>query len=154
MEGCSNDLSKSSSDEKATGGNSNDDQKYMMERSCSNCNDANVDLFTCGCCVIDEKPEENGATPKYYCSCCIIRCTKAGHKIRNLKGQEPLVCSDHKIVKSEYCQTCDHPLCFKCLASHFTHEPGSLELKACNRKRKIFEFLSEMETAEKPLRKN
>ena len=69
-----------------------------------------------------------------------MRCTKVGHKIRNLKGQEPLVCSEHKIVKSEYCQTCDVPVCFKCLPKHGKHEPNPLEPKASNRKRKIDNF--------------
>jgi hypothetical protein len=107
---------------------------------CSNCSDANVDLFTCNFCAIKQWPEGNGDTPKYYCSCCIMRCTKVGHKIRNLKGQEPLVCSEHKIVKSEYCQTCDVPVCFKCLPKHGKHEPNPLEPKASNRKRKIDNF--------------
>ena len=114
---------------------SNDNQKM-----CSNCSDANVDLFTCNFCAIKQWPEGNGDTPKYYCSCCIMRCTKVGHKIRNLKGQEPLVCSEHKIVKSEYCQTCDVPVCFKCLPKHGKHEPNPLEPKASNRKRKIDNF--------------
>jgi len=131
--------------------NSNDDQKYS-EKNCSNCKDANVDLFTCDSCANDDKSGENGDFPKFFCSWCVIRCTKVGHKIRNLKGQEPLVCSEHKIVKTEYCQTCDVPFCFKCLTDHGKHEFSSLESRANSLKTKVFEFLSELEAAEKPIR--
>ena len=149
MEDCSNDLTNSVPNEVTKSANSSNDN----QKTCSNCSDANVDLFTCDICAIKQWSEGNGDTPKYYCSCCIMRCTKVGHKIRNLKGQEPLVCSEHKIVKSEYCQTCDVPFCFKCLPKHGKHEPNPLEPKASNRKRKIFDILSQMENAEKPLRK-
>jgi len=150
MEDCSNDLANSVPEEKRAD-NSNDDQKYS-EKNCSICNDANVDLFTCDSCANDDKSGENGDFPKFFCSWCVIKCTKVGHKIRNLKGQEPLVCSEHKIVKTEYCQTCDVPFCFKCLTDHGKHEFSSLESRANSLKTKVFEFLSEIETAEKPMR--
>jgi len=115
------------------------------------CQDSKSELFTCATC--QETNEESDAIMERFCIDCIMRCIKRKHTIKNLKGIEPVLCAEHSKIESEYCQTCDKTVCLKCVVSdHSKHEISSLDERAVEVKKKVFDLLTDMEIIEKPLR--
>ena len=119
---------------------------------CSSCGDAEIELYYCETCSSEVVDGSNSNDQKLLCEACLGPHIKKGHQIRNSKGQEPLVCSQHRRLHSEYCRTCDVTFCPKCLGEHSKHEMGSIDERAIEIKKEVFEMLTTLEMDEKPLR--
>ena len=68
------------------------------------------------------------------------------------KDHEPVLCSGHRNICSDYCKTCDSLLCSKCLRDHRLHEMVTIDEKASEVKTRLFALLTDLELEEKPLR--
>ena len=123
----------------------------MTESVCVACEEIfpNMQLYRCQSC--SEKQDKSAAN-EFLCEDCLISHTRKGHSIVDSKGNEPLICSKHSFVCTEYCKTCDVPFCVKCLRNHSKHELQLMDEKASEVKAKVFELLTELEIKEKPLR--
>ena len=57
------------------------------------------------------------------------------------------------MIETEYCQTCNTAVCFKCATSeHSEHKFAALEKQVVELKTQVFEMLSKMEVGEKTIR--
>lgn len=131
----------------------NSDCSKGSKNCCSVCKDSQVDPFKCDTCQSKLYTDEEIYVPQLFCICCVMRCIKSGHKVKNLKGQEPAVCTKHFMIETEYCQTCNTAVCFKCATSeHSEHKFAALEKQVVELKTQVFELLSKMEVGEKTIR--
>ena len=123
----------------------------MTESVCVACEETfpNMQLYRCQSC--SEKQDKSAAI-EFHCEDCLISHIRKGHSIVDSKGNEPLTCSKHSFVCTEYCKTCDVPTCLKCVRNHSKHELQLMEEKASEVKAEVFELLTELEVKEKPLR--
>ncbi|XP_075260744.1 uncharacterized protein LOC142352201 [Convolutriloba macropyga] len=119
--------------------------------TCTSCGEREIELYTCETC--DQIGEcSNDVTKELFCESCICPHVKKGHDVRTSKGQVPLVCVDHKKLHNQYCKTCDVSFCPKCLGNHSEHKMGSIDERAIEIKKEVFEMLTKLELDEKPLR--
>ena len=116
---------------------------------CSSCGETEGDLYFCETC---SNSEESSNEKELLCELCLGPHVGKGHQIQTSKGQEPLICSQHRRFHSEYCKTCDVTFCSKCLGTHSKHELGRIEQRALEIKKEVFEMLTKLELDEKPLR--
>ncbi|XP_075262239.1 uncharacterized protein LOC142353895 [Convolutriloba macropyga] len=124
----------------------------MASINCSSCDDLfpKIQLYRCRTCL---DQEDIAAAVELFCESCIsVLHLKKGHCIMDSKGHEPVVCSDHKNVCTEYCITCKLLVCPKCLRNHRQHEMSTVDEKASEVRSQIFEYLTFLEIKEKPLR--
>ncbi|XP_075260863.1 uncharacterized protein LOC142352262 [Convolutriloba macropyga] len=119
---------------------------------CSSCGDAEIELYYCETCSSEVVEGSNSNEQELLCEACLTHHIKRGHQVRNSKGQEPLVCSQHRRLHGEYCRTCDVTICPKCLGEHSEHKMGSIDERAIEIKKEVFEMLTTLEMDEKPLR--
>ena len=120
--------------------------------NCASCDEQQSFFFSCDSC--EELVESSNASSServWYCDFCVVQHTKKGHSVKNFKGHSPLVCSEHKIVHSEFCQTCDVTFCLKCFGEHREHKLRSAKERANELRKEIFEILTDFEMSEKPL---
>ena len=123
--------------------------------ACDSCDDGESELYYCETCAADENAGNDGSNSngrKLLCEPCLGPHIKRGHLVRTSKGQEPLVCSKHRRLHNQYCKTCDVTFCGNCLGSHSEHKMGSIDERAVEIKKEVFELLTKLELDEKPLR--
>ena len=119
--------------------------------TCTSCGESEIELYCCETC--DQIGEcSNDVTKELLRESCISSHVKKGHDVRTSKGQVPLVCGDHKKLHNLYCKSCDVSFCPKCLGNHSKHEMGSIDERAIEIKKEVFEMLTTLELDEKPLR--
>ncbi|XP_063726959.1 transcription intermediary factor 1-alpha-like [Symsagittifera roscoffensis] len=123
----------------------------MSNSVCVSCEDTfpNIKLNRCQSC---SEKQDNAAVVEFLCEDCVIAHIRKGHTVVDSKGNEPLTCSKHSLICTEYCATCDVPFCLKCIGNHSDHKFQSVDEKASEVKAKVFEILEELEMKEKPLR--
>ena len=124
----------------------------MASINCSSCDDLfpKIQLYRCKTCL---DQEDMAVAVEFFCEYCVsVLHLKKGHCIMDSKGHEPVVCSDHKNVCTEYCITCKLLVCPKCLRNHRQHEMSTVDEKASEVRSQIFEYLTFLEMKEKPLR--
>ena len=123
----------------------------MTESVCVVCEETfpNIKLYRCQSC---SEKQDSSAAIEFHCEDCLISHIRKGHSIVDSKGNEPLTCSKHSFVCTEYCKTCDVPFCLKCVRNHSKHELQLMEEKASEVKAEVFELLTELEVKEKPLK--
>ena len=118
---------------------------------CAHCDEAELELYYCETC--DQSAEcSNKISKSLLCETCIGPHVRTGHDVRTSKGQAPLVCGDHKKLHNLYCKSCDLTFCPKCLGEHSEHKMGSIDERATEIKKEVFEMLTTLELDEKPLR--
>ena len=118
---------------------------------CAHCDEAELELYYCETC--DQSAEcSNKISKSLLCETCIGPHVRTGHDVRTSKGQAPLVCGDHKKLHNLYCKSCDVTFCPKCLGEHSEHKMGSIDERATEIKKEVFEMLTTLELDEKPLR--
>ena len=119
---------------------------------CFSCDENDVELFYCETCSIvagdDEEPKEK----QFLCELCLGPHIRKRHLVHTSSGQEPLICSQHRRIHGDYCRTCDVTFCPKCLGEHSEHKMGSIDERATEIKKEVFEMLTKLELDEKPLR--
>ena len=132
-----------------------DDSPESIHATCSLCRDRASCFYyceTCESCDISDQSSAQAARV-WFCDGCVVVHIKQGHLIKNEKQQEPLICAQHKRLRSEYCRTCDISFCQGCLTKHSEHKFDSLETRASELETQVFTLLNKMEKKEKPLRK-
>ena len=117
---------------------------------CDQCNTEMTDLFHCETC--NRSREDNPSEKEFLCDVCVGPHLQRGHIIMDMKGYEPLVCPEHKMLQQEYCRTCDIAFCWKCTSKHSEHRFETLEKRGSELRGQVFEMLTELELGEKPLR--
>ncbi|XP_075244684.1 uncharacterized protein LOC142338698 [Convolutriloba macropyga] len=117
---------------------------------CDKCANETTELFHCETC--DRSREDNQSEKEFLCDVCVGSHLQRGHIITDMKGYEPLVCPEHKMLQQEYCRTCDFTFCSKCTQKHSKHEFDTLEKRGSELRGQVFELLAELELGEKPLR--
>ncbi|XP_075260057.1 uncharacterized protein LOC142351778 isoform X2 [Convolutriloba macropyga] len=122
----------------------------VIQFKCNLCNRETTELFHCDNCPVDDG--QSASSGGFLCQICIAIHLARDHTIRNQKGQEPLICSEHKMIQQEYCRSCDVTFCLMCTGMHSKHEFEPLEKRASELKGEVFEMLNELELNEKPLR--
>ena len=120
---------------------------------CSSCDDSEVELYYCKSCSESAELEstEQSTNERELCEICLGAHVRKGHQVRNLKDQEPLVCAQHRCLHKHYCKTCDVTFCGNCLGNHSEHKLGSIDERAIEVKKEVFEMLTKLELVEKPL---
>ncbi|XP_075259648.1 uncharacterized protein LOC142351489 [Convolutriloba macropyga] len=116
---------------------------------CNLCQRKVAEVFHCGTCAVSD--DQTASSVEHLCQICISSHLARDHTIRNQKGQEPLICREHKMIQQEYCRSCDVILCWLCTSLHSKHEFEPLEKRASELKGRVFEMLTELEPNEKPL---
>ena len=125
----------------------------MQRYACSSCgeNYESHQLFRCISCA--EKLDAAAATEKICESCTVPHIRKHAQGVIDSKGNKPLICSEHKVLRLQYCMTCDVAFCWQCLSLHSEHKFPTLSEKDKELKKLIHEILTDLETVkEKPLR--
>ena len=121
-----------------------------LELQCDQCSTHSTELFTCEtCCQVDEQVE---SAKEQICDVCIGSHLRRNHSIVDGKGNEPSICTEHKMLELEFCQSCDATFCWKCMSKHSNHSFNKLEKRGTELRGKVFEMLTDLELAEKPLR--
>ncbi|XP_075253570.1 uncharacterized protein LOC142345406 isoform X2 [Convolutriloba macropyga] len=119
----------------------------MQQSSCS-CGETECDLFYCLSCL-----QEGDSEKELLCPICVGGHIKKSHNVKTIKDHTPVICNTHKILKTEYCKSCDTTICCNCRKNHRNHEIGDLEVRAKELKTEVFELLSELDLKEKPLQR-
>ena len=120
---------------------------------CSSCDESELELYYCETCSESANCTYQSTNErKLLCEICLGTHVRKGHKVATLKGREPLICSEHRRLHSEYCRTRDVTFCPKCLGEHSEHKMGSIDERAIEIKKGVFEMLTKLELDEKPLR--
>ena len=119
---------------------------------CSLCEDEEVELFNCESCDCTETESSQLIVISFLCGICILSHLKRGHTVKDVKGQEPLVCEKHKMLQNQYCRTCDSVFCWACMKDHSEHKFDNLDNRASELKANVFEMMNNLEQSEKPLR--
>ena len=120
---------------------------------CSSCEESELELYYCETCSESANCTDKSTNEReLLCEICLGAHVRKGHKVATLKGQEPLICSQHRRLHNQFCQTCDVTFCPKCLGEHSKHEMGSIDERAIEIKKEVFEMLTKLELDEKPLR--
>ena len=117
------------------------------DKKCDFCKNEVDKLFRCEEC----NGQQNGghSVGKKLCNVCAMPHLKCNHTLTDGKGGKVLVCAEHKMFKHEYCRTCDAPFCWGCISKHSEHKLSSLDERATEVRKKVFESLSEFENEEK-----
>ena len=118
--------------------------------TCSVCGVEEIELYFCETCSVSET--ESSQQKQLLCEPCLGPHVRQGHQVTTSKGQEPLICTKHRRLHSEYCKSCDESFCPKCLGNHSKHEMGSLDERAAEIRKEVFSMLTTLERNEKPLR--
>ena len=125
----------------------------MDQCECSSCGEKYPSVQFFHCANFAEKQEIAGAVDKLCESCIVPHIRKHAQDVTDAKGNKPLVCTEHKIPRLQYCRTCDLAFCSHCVSYHSKHEFQTLAEKDKELKKKIHEILTDLETVkEKPLR--
>ena len=119
---------------------------------CSMCEDDESDLFNCDSCDCADTDSSQLIVNSFLCGICILSHLKRGHIVKDVKGQEPLVCENDKMLKNQYCRTCDSVFCWACMKDHSEHKFDNLDNRASELKANVFEMMNNLEQNEKPLR--
>ena len=125
----------------------------MDQYECSSCgeNYESHQLFRCSSCA--EKQDTADTSEKMCESCIVPHIRKHAQDVIDSKGNKPLICLKHKVLRLQYCMTCDVAFCWQCLGSHSEHKFQTLSEKDKELKKHIHETLTDLETVkEKPLR--
>ena len=125
----------------------------MDQYECSSCgeNYESHQLFRCSSCA--EKQDTADTSEKMCESCIVPHIRKHPQDVIDSIGNKPLICSEHKVLRLQYCMTCDVAFCWQCLGSHSEHKFQTLSEKDKELKKLIHETLTDLETVkEKPLR--
>ncbi|XP_075260891.1 uncharacterized protein LOC142352277 isoform X2 [Convolutriloba macropyga] len=120
---------------------------------CSSCEETDLELYYCETCFLST--DDNAMLPavkELLCEICLGPHIRKRHDVRLSNGQEALVCSQHRRLHSDYCRTCDVTFCGSCLGNHSEHKMGTIDERAIEIKKKVFEMLTKLELDEKPLR--
>ena len=123
----------------------------MPLSSCSSCLTEleTASFYRCTSCSTEQRELSNA---KLLCEDCIIPHLRKKHLTIDSKGNEPLACSVHSFIFSEFCKTCDVLFCLKCSAIHRKHDCKSIDEKASEVREKVFDLLTDLELKEKPIR--
>ena len=125
----------------------------MNQCDCSSCGEKYPCVQLFHCINFAEKHEIAGAVEKLCESCIVPHIRKHAQDVTDSKGNKPLVCTEHKILRLQYCRTCDLAFCSQCVSYHSKHEFQTLAEKDKELKKVIHEILTDLETVkEKPLR--
>ena len=115
--------------------------------NCDICTNESNEFFFCS--SSHDKIDETPFDQKQICRICIGSHLQQNHEVKNQKGLKPLICKIHKMLQLEFCRTCDEVICWGCMSKHSKHEFGSLDDRASEVRKKVFESLSEFENEEK-----
>ena len=107
-------------------------------------------LFHCKTCNCSS--DEASSVKELLCEVCISSHVIRSHVITDDKGNEPLVCQEHKMLEQEYCRTCDTTFCWKCNNKHSKHEFDTIAKGASDLRSEVFELLTELQDQEELLR--
>ena len=91
-----------------------------------------------------------------FCMCemCIISHTRRKHDVLDYKQMKVVVCEQHLVCCSSFCEDCDRLICTMCVQQHAVvekHEVIPMELKANAIKWDIHEAISEVDEEYKPI---
>ena len=125
----------------------------MDHCECTSCGEKYPSIQFFHCTHFAEKQEVDGAVDKLCESCIVPHIRKHAQDVTDAKGNKPLICTEHKILRLQYCRTCDLAFCSQCVSYHSKHEFQTLAEKDKELKKVIHEILTDLETVkEKPLR--
>ena len=132
-------------------------------RSCSFCNEEFelTDLYRCVTCQIyvdkieceNHIPASDVATENFNCEVCIVSShLRKKHEIVDHKGYKPTVCGKHKTIARLFCRDCKLVFCSSCIINHRRHDFVSVAEESLETRKKVFDYLSELEVLIKPLK--
>ena len=133
------------------------DKELVDETSASCCScfkvfDPEV-LYRCSTCNSKNENEGQAANQPihHHCESCITSHLRRKHEVVDCKGYSPAQCDTHEKLCAMYCRECNSVLCHSCIMDHSGHSFQSLDTKSSEVRKKIFEYLNEIEEKSQPL---
>ena len=128
-------------------------QKVFLCYSCSQeCSGSSI--YRCKTCIAEDNAENHVHAEKCFCHVCIVgNHLRQKHAIIDHKGYEPSVCKVHKNLDEFFCKACISVFCSSCTREHISHEFQTLEEKAIEVRKQVFELITSNETLMKPLKR-
>ena len=110
-------------------------------------------LYRCSTCNSKNENEGQAANQPihHHCESCITSHLRRKHEVVDCKGYSPAQCDTHEKLCAMYCRECNSVLCHSCIMDHSGHSFQSLDTKSSEVRKKIFEYLNEIEEKSKPL---
>ena len=124
-------------------------KKYLK---CTLCETEDVELYHCETCSVSEVETESSSHKQLLCEPCLGSHVRQGHQVTTSKGQELLICTQHRRLHNHYCKSCDESFCSTCLGNHSGHFIESIDERASKVRKEVFSMLTALENNEKTLR--
>ena len=119
--------------------------------TCTLCETEEVELYYCETCSIPKLGNQSSQQKQLLCEPCLGPHVRRCHQVTTSKGQELLICTQHRRLHNQYCKSCDESFCPKCLENHSGHFMGSIDERAAEIRKEVFSMLTTLERNEKPL---
>ncbi|XP_075244689.1 uncharacterized protein LOC142338702 [Convolutriloba macropyga] len=125
--------------------------EVSKKHRCHQCGNSSNDLFHCETCNCISNETSTATVKELLCEVCIASHVVCNHVTTDEKRNEPLICQEHKMLEQEFCRTCDTTFCWKCMSKHSKHDFDTINKRGSELRSEVFELLSALELAEKPL---